>query len=75
MNDPIEDAANAFLDRYHFGSDEVLEDLKTVIRAEIERAGDPLAAYEGKDGHRQWWSGGTWLYPGDRVVIMAAPPP
>ena len=25
-----------------------------------------------EDGSRDWWSGGTWLYPGDAVVIIDA---
>jgi hypothetical protein len=31
---------------------------------------DRLGSYEGKDGRRDWWSGGAWLYPGDTVAIV-----
>jgi hypothetical protein len=35
---------------------------------------DRLALYDGKDGHREWWSGGTWLYPGDEIIQLDAKP-
>lgn len=22
------------------------------------------------DNEREWWSGGSWLYPGDRVIVV-----
>jgi hypothetical protein len=33
---------------------------------------DVIGRYEGEDGRRQWWSGGTWLHPGERVVLITA---
>ena len=27
-----------------------------------------LARYEGKNGHRDWWIGGTWMHPGDLLI-------
>lgn len=40
--------------------------------AAIEDA-DTLAAHDGIDGRRRWWSGGSWLYPGDRIALLSAP--
>jgi hypothetical protein len=31
-------------------------------------AENALARYSGDDGHRQWWNGGTWLYP-ERAIL------
>ena len=30
---------------------------------------DVIGEYSGVDHHRWWWSGGTWLRPGDEVVV------
>ena len=32
-----------------------------------------IAEYGGKENRRDWWSGGAWLYPGDRVAIVSSP--
>lgn len=42
MNDPIEDAANAFLDHYHFGSDDTLAHLCSVIREQAAKQWIPV---------------------------------
>ena len=34
---------------------------------------DCIAEYGGKENRRDWWSGGAWLYPGDRVAIVSSP--
>ena len=34
---------------------------------------DCIAEYEGNENRRDWWSGGAWLYPGDRVAIVSSP--
>ena len=34
---------------------------------------DCIAEYGGKENRRDWWSGGVWLYPGDRVAIVSSP--
>lgn len=39
------------------------------LRAQIADA-DVLATYGRDDGWRDWVSVGTWLYPGDRVVVL-----
>ena len=31
---------------------------------------DVLATNERTDGRREWWTGGTWLRPGQSVVVM-----
>ena len=31
---------------------------------------DIIGIYEGKDGRRFWWSGGTWLMPGEKVAVI-----
>lgn len=36
-------------------------------------ATDCIAEYTGKENRRDWWSGGAWLYPGDRVAIVSSP--
>lgn len=44
--------------------------------AEIERlesAQDVIAEHSGKTDHREWYSQGTWLYPGDKLVVVSAP--
>ena len=28
--------------------------------------------HSGASDRREWWSGGTWLYPGSRVVYLSA---
>ena len=33
-----------------------------------ELHGNVMVRYSGKDGHRNWWSGGTWLRPGDLLI-------
>lgn len=40
--------------------------------AALESA-DCIAEYDGKENRRDWWSGGAWLYPGDRVAIVSSP--
>lgn len=30
---------------------------------------DIISRHSGKTTHREWWSGGEWLYPGDEIVI------
>ena len=34
------------------------------------REGETLARYERTDSRRQWANCGTWLYEGDRVVVL-----
>ena len=36
-------------------------------------ATDCIAEYTGKENRSDWWSGGAWLYPGDRVAIVSSP--
>jgi hypothetical protein len=31
---------------------------------------DVIGTYQGKDGRRYWWSGGTWLMPGEVVAVV-----
>jgi len=31
---------------------------------------ETLAVYDGKDGRREWWTGGTWLYPWQKIVVI-----
>ena len=33
-----------------------------------------LGRHSGKSAHREWWSGGTWLYPGDVVIERGTTP-
>ncbi len=40
--------------------------------AERLRDGVTIGVYSHGDGHRDWWSGGTWLYPGESVVVIDA---
>lgn len=51
-------------------SDEVAEILSgelARLRA-VERPADVIAKHSGQTTHREWWSGGEWLYPGDEIV-------
>lgn len=50
-----------------------MTDLIERLRAERDQQyrqveGVVLAEYSRDDGLREWWSGGAWLYPGDRIV-------
>jgi hypothetical protein len=36
------------------------------------KEGETLAQYEGDNERRQWASTGTWLYRGDRIVVLRA---
>lgn len=36
--------------------------------------GETLARYGGRDGRREWAPVGTWLYPGDRIVVLRRDP-
>ena len=36
-------------------------------------ATDCIAEYNGNENRRDWWSGGAWIYPGDRVAIVHSP--
>ena len=36
------------------------------------RNAEVLATYSRGDGNREWWTGGTWLYPGQSVVVVDA---
>ena len=36
------------------------------------KEGETLAQHEGDNGVRQWASTGTWLYRGDRIVVLRA---
>ena len=40
-------------------------------RKELEEA-EVLGKYYGVAGRRWWWSGGAWLYPGQKVVVIDA---
>ena len=40
-------------------------------RKELEEA-EVLGKYDGVAGRRWWWSGGAWLYPGQKVVVIDA---
>ena len=31
-----------------------------------------IGGYEGEGGRRFWWTGGTWLYPGQEVAVISA---
>lgn len=33
---------------------------------------DILGRNERTDGHREWWTGGAWLRPGERVAVIEA---
>ena len=45
-----------------------------VTDAELKTAYESVKAeYTGKENRRDWWSGGAWLYPGDRVAIVSSP--
>lgn len=55
----------------------VRADLHDALLAKVERlraalAANGLAAYTQGDGRRQWVSVNTWLYPGQRVVLVDA---
>lgn len=39
------------------------------VREETESV---LGKHSGNSQHREWWSGGTWLYPGDEVIERSA---
>ena len=47
-----------------------LAELEAVERRVKE--GETLAQHEGDTGRRQWASTGTWLYRGDRIVVLRA---
>jgi len=34
---------------------------------------ETVGEYKGLHGRREWWSGGTWLRTGDRVVVVSSP--
>jgi hypothetical protein len=36
--------------------------------------GETLACYGGIDGRRDWVDVGTWLRPGDRIVVLRCEP-
>lgn len=36
--------------------------------------GELLACYGGIDGRREWVDVGTWLRPGDRIVVLRGEP-
>ena len=38
------------------------------LRAALGGDTDIIARHSGKTSHREWWSGGEWLYPGDEIV-------
>lgn len=40
--------------------------------AERLRDGVTIGVYAARDGHRDWWSGGTWLNPGEEVMVVDA---
>ena len=45
-------------------------EIATAITDRLESQTDELLAkYDGVEGRRHWWSGGTWLHPGDEVVV------
>lgn len=67
------DALRHDVDKLFAMSNELAEE-NSALRADAERMknADVLAAYKPDFGeHRQWWSGGTWLYPGDEVLIVS----
>ena len=33
-----------------------------------------IGRHSGESAHREWWSGGTWLYPGDVVIERGTTP-
>jgi len=40
-------------------------------RKELDET-EVLGKYDGVAGRRWWWSGGAWLYPGQKVVVIDA---
>lgn len=47
------------------------EQLEQAVADERERW-EVLAQHEGNTDRRQWASTGTWLYPGDKLVVVRA---
>ena len=52
-------------------SQELFEGIGPLL-TELERYrnAEVLATHSHGDGHREWWSGGTWLYPGESVIVI-----
>jgi hypothetical protein len=48
---------------------------KQLVAEILDREMDTLAEYTATHGRREWWDGNTWIYPGDRIVILSAKPP
>ena len=57
----------------------VAQEYRDLLEAAIERyaheksSEDVIAEHSGKSEHREWCSQGTWLYPGDRLVVVSGP--
>ena len=48
------------------GISPLLTELEKYRNAEV------LATHSCGDRHREWWSGGTWLYPSQSVIVIDA---
>lgn len=66
----LEEAARALLKEWDADPCRSLPQMEALRAALAERDdSEVIGRHDGETDRRTWWSGGTWLYPGDEVVV------